>query len=601
MYSKEDIEDIECLIEEKKEEKKINKKLIIEQLEGKINLKNFVSGYPPRLLTSLQLYLGFDFDSYVAQSETIEANNYYLRLTHGWNLKKIKKYEERYNIFDRVFWLVKPMTKKLTVYRGIKLEEPTELKVTSLSYMSTTINFKVMEGFIKSKCCYMHITILPGVKAIAIHAPLSEKEILLEKGGMIYVTSIETIDDKILIKASYISQYSPIVVFKLWERSNTFVNIIIKNWDLNCLIIPSVWWTYPLNEEINKKIYNDHYIEDVKKCTKLNVHITNKLYLIKKFRREKQYYRLLTYNVHEFKNFSGENKKGDIIDNIIAVDADIVLLQESNSQSVEELLNIYQYQYSVQSEQYVVLYIVLLSKFPIIKKSIITLSNNRYALYAKIEIENKNDDIDIYGVHFSTGISYKEREKEALQLINYINEKNNNNRFILGDFNTIDPSEYTKLELDWIVNHWFKEYEDIDDSTIYNLLLLKSLKVHDIKFYIDNKIKDYKSDKTIFEIEYELKYTKQIKLKTDIDKNFILKLERKHKRQKKMKVNRTNLINDNSKFKNANVNNIKYTSVFGKKVDHILFNHNIYKNVFSAAYNSTSSDHLPYFADFEKI
>jgi len=351
------------------------------------------------------------------------------------------------------------------------------------------------------------------------------------------------------------------------------------------------------------KTYWASYFLDVERCDYLNKYIIN--------RKEDVKFRMLTYNVHEFKNLYNVDKKEEIIQVIKKIDADIVILQESSIKQIRSLHELYNYQASVKSESGANLYIVILSKIEIKEYKTIRLSNplsdrQRFGIHAK------GKDIDICGIHLTEG-NVGTRKIEVDNLLKYIETKCGENLFILGDFNTIQKEEYNNSELEWITDH-FVTGEEIKENTIQKLLVTKKY----VTKYMQMKEKNIaRNDKIRIQTKKLVdmrkdNWKKYIKLEQSCEDTELKELEeleddfKVEERKIEIKLKRDsvdwvgNSIEKNRKLQSACLGKIKYTSMYGKKVDHILYNSKKYNCDFCATYYSSASDHLPYFADFKQ-
>ena len=133
--------------------------------------------YTKEMLESLRWYTGSDYD---------ELND---AVRSGRELTP--KVQRHWDNIKAAFFITRPLTEPLVVYRGKKSDTLRQV-VTPLS---TSIYMAGTQDFIGQKCCLLHITVSPGVKVINVselsHNPV-EKEMLLEPGGNLILTSVET-------------------------------------------------------------------------------------------------------------------------------------------------------------------------------------------------------------------------------------------------------------------------------------------------------------------------------------------------------------------------------------------------------------------------
>lgn len=400
-----------------------------------------------------------------------------------------------YKNIDQFFLCLPPILEELTVYRGVSLNNIEELANPNPIYVHTSLstnkNFKVNPN---SGCCKLKITVLPGVKAWYNIAGF-EKEVVLDRGGTYCI--IDTLVKKDLKETTlvclYISRHAVIMDYINCRTIDT----IVANAD--CLYTPSAW----LFDELVIDDYKALYDRDVNHNSKLNPIITS--------RDDKTSLRLMTWNVHEYK----DSNIGKIIDTIRTINPDIVALQEATGEvNIEE----YPYQYAMPSEEGIQLFLVILSKYEITdKKFHQNRINANYRNYISCKVKFGKKELEFYNLHLNPVAKFAKSQWNSLE--------KSKDAYVLGDMNMINVADYEAAELEWIKDHSPEGYESIR--------------------YANNK-----SHKSFMERHKLLSVTK----------------------------------------------GVKYTSMYGRKVDHII----IPKKVWilnQATFYTTTSDHLPYFMD----
>ena len=177
--------------------------------------------------------------------------------------------------------------------------------------------------------------------------------------------------------------------------------------------------------------------------------------------------RIMTYNVHGFKNLKFKNTLANIINNISIIDPDIIMLEEVyiNKKNVlitkNELITLMEnikLKYYVFSNSEIN---AVFSKFPF-KSEEIYLGRDpikkiaRNAIKCSFNIESHNNIIFI-GTHLDVFDETGETRKKQIKIIlNDINNDdniniNNNGIIICGDFNSLRQKDYTVTEWDELV------------------------------------------------------------------------------------------------------------------------------------------------------
>lgn len=182
----------------------------------------------------------------------------------------------------------------------------------------------------------------------------------------------------------------------------------------------------------------------------------------KNFEAKTENVRLLSFNVHMWKNFNNKLKYEEMLELIEKSNADIVGLQEamlfekkiSNKYKNDFLKMGYEYQVVVNEKHGIN---ILLSKFPITQHKIIKLQQdpvqklNRYAILSTIDIGTK---INVIVTHLDV---YDETEETRLKQIKTILiELNKIEQFptiIMGDFNSLRRSDYSDEKWNEIFEH----------------------------------------------------------------------------------------------------------------------------------------------------
>lgn len=163
--------------------------------------------------------------------------------------------------------------------------------------------------------------------------------------------------------------------------------------------------------------------------------------------------RIVTYNLHFFRDLynTASNLKG-VIEDIRAIDADILLLQEvvtleyhSDRPAFDEALDTMGYQYrhfdiipGFREGN------MIASKLPLTKKSSLSLGSNRILVQAEVELGGDQRIITLYCTHWEVK-SDEIRMEQSQMLLERI--KQNETQFIVGaDFNAMyDTKEFQNL------------------------------------------------------------------------------------------------------------------------------------------------------------
>ena len=93
---------------------------------------------------------------------------------------------------DLLFSLVDPITKPITLYRGVKYEQ---FAKEDYSYVSTSYNMSAPYQYIdkRNHCCLMEITLPVGTKCLFVESVSNysdEKEVLLPRNGNFVLTAV---------------------------------------------------------------------------------------------------------------------------------------------------------------------------------------------------------------------------------------------------------------------------------------------------------------------------------------------------------------------------------------------------------------------------
>lgn len=151
-------------------------------------MKSFIKNLPESVKDSLSWYTGGNFDKL----------NFALR--NNKPLTSIQKMHK--DNIDMAFDAAPRIKKSITVYKG----KNSSNVYSDKSYISTSKNIEAAYDFSGTKCCILVITVTPGSKVLDI-SYLSrykdENEILLDRGGSLFVTNTYIENDMKFINCVY--------------------------------------------------------------------------------------------------------------------------------------------------------------------------------------------------------------------------------------------------------------------------------------------------------------------------------------------------------------------------------------------------------------
>lgn len=172
--------------------------------------------------------------------------------------------------------------------------------------------------------------------------------------------------------------------------------------------------------------------------------------------KQKNMIRIMTFNVHLWKNIYNKDSTIEILDLLEKSNADIIFLEEALffkndfKEKIFKKCNDIGYKYIIAaSKQFGIN--LLLSKYPIIEHSIIILEKSnidnhyRYAIKAHISINNKI--LKIVGTHLDV---CDETESVRMRQIKKIVNQTDDEFLILGDLNSLRKYDYNKEHLKFI-------------------------------------------------------------------------------------------------------------------------------------------------------
>ena len=148
-----------------------------------------------------------------------------------------------------------------------------------------------------------------------------------------------------------------------------------------------------------------------------------------------------TLNVHEWSNRTNEYTEDKIIELLNSYNLDIIGIQETNNKSLKNIcknLGNYNFIYSRKT--------AILSKFPI--KKISPDNTKEKYVSAKIKLSNEIDPICVTCVH----LDYMYEPKRLKEFDNIIKNFNCNYGIWLGDFNSLTKNDYSKKEMNKIID-----------------------------------------------------------------------------------------------------------------------------------------------------
>jgi hypothetical protein len=115
-----------------------------------------------------------------------------------------------YDNITRAFENVSSITTTLTLYRGLKLNSEKEYKQFDKGFVSMSSDIDVAIGFAdgKTKCCLLHITILPGSKVLDLreisNVPEESEFLLSRKEGSFDLTDTSLYRGRTVLHIVYI-------------------------------------------------------------------------------------------------------------------------------------------------------------------------------------------------------------------------------------------------------------------------------------------------------------------------------------------------------------------------------------------------------------
>eukprot|EP00633_Aureoumbra_lagunensis_P000613 CAMPEP_0197286526 /NCGR_PEP_ID=MMETSP0890-20130614/1950_1 /TAXON_ID=44058 ORGANISM="Aureoumbra lagunensis, Strain CCMP1510" /NCGR_SAMPLE_ID=MMETSP0890 /ASSEMBLY_ACC=CAM_ASM_000533 /LENGTH=192 /DNA_ID=CAMNT_0042754913 /DNA_START=228 /DNA_END=803 /DNA_ORIENTATION=- len=166
--------------------------------------------------------------------------------------------------------------------------------------------------------------------------------------------------------------------------------------------------------------------------------------------------RVMTYNVHEFKDAFHQNRKKEIVDLIGRSDASIVALQEAtfnNWSTLDGLKGVFAYSKYVQTETHgsTIIGNVLLSKYRIGETRVIEPYPNRQIIISEIFFPG-DQAVHVAVAHLdNNGYGHRESLEQVHELLQDMKTDQDGPSFFLGDFNALyekDPNLQVIREID---------------------------------------------------------------------------------------------------------------------------------------------------------
>lgn len=332
---------------------------------------------------------------------------------------------------------IKPITDNVLLFRflGVSKEffDIKEISNTNLQYLST-----VPIENINDITTYHHNKYILVIKVLANTIIFNMKdfgndekekgEIIIDKGGILYVKDIYEINDYNFVYCIYYPK-----------------NTLNKTCNIPSLFLKEY-------KKYNKDELINFYEDDISNCLKLNDQIRLK---------DSSSLRIMTYNIHEFKSSRNIKNVKSIIDLIFKIDPDILCLQEyiDNQEAFNKLSEKYKYNVITNSEPYGTvtnnLKICIFSKHEIKYTKFYDLNSgeksnikdNRRMIMCDIVVNLK--ELTICNLHTcanNTNYQPYNQINNLLEII--INDYKTKNYIICGDFNVINESIYTLDELE---------------------------------------------------------------------------------------------------------------------------------------------------------
>jgi len=171
----------------------------------------------PKAVDDLNDYTGFAFSMI----------NKLIR-QHKGDLSKIANdnvVKKQIENIDLLFSLVDPITKPITLYRGVRFEQ---FASENYSYVSTSYDESVPMQYIdrKNHCCIIEITVPVGTKCLfleSISRYSNEKEVLLPRNGSFALTAVSRSQSQYVIDRFYITFLQNSAIF-----SKTIKDVVEK-------------------------------------------------------------------------------------------------------------------------------------------------------------------------------------------------------------------------------------------------------------------------------------------------------------------------------------------------------------------------------------
>lgn len=347
------------------------------------------------------------------------------------------------------------MTEKpVTLLRGIQLDHGIDSLISPVSSVISTIGYDNLEnirGYIGFKNTLMIIRVHPGTflmdLAQATAAVAEQGEILIDKGGTMYIHDYidASSNEHNLLKITY---------FPIQHCSTLYMDKISYDTLLNshCSVLPSAMLE-PI-KTLTKDEFKNRYIMDIASCTGLNDLVTTPT----------EHFRVLTYNVHEWKDLSSANTQDQCMDAILRIDADVVCLQETTSEVPDLLKNHYRYHVYEASEQMGSQHLTLtvLSKHEILKTEVSYLHNleiwsRETRILLRVDISYNDKNISIYNTHLS--LEEKVAKQQIIEIAHIVNTNEKKGLkgkipfVVCGDFNHVDIHNYTSYQIEFLENN----------------------------------------------------------------------------------------------------------------------------------------------------
>ena len=123
-----------------------------------------------------------------------------------------KELTDKLVLIDNVFFDCPKLKESIVVYRGLDLDNYTDINFTTNSFISTSLDYETSLDFTGKTCCILKIHVPPGSKILPLKNIAKdvahEQEILLDRYSKIFITNINDKKAITVIDCNYIPETS---------------------------------------------------------------------------------------------------------------------------------------------------------------------------------------------------------------------------------------------------------------------------------------------------------------------------------------------------------------------------------------------------------